>query len=236
MTLVPRFSRLALGAFELAFRPFQRLRLHTVIYAPDAFRLPEDRPVVMVANHVSWWDGFLLRDLHRAIAPERPLFTLMLERELARFPFFRALGALPFSSRPAAVLRAFRALERRRVADPRFCIAYFPQGEIRPSWQRPLAFERGIELLIERLAPCTVLPVALHVEPLNRVRPTAFVHAGPALYAGAAIRAADVEGRVRLLLDQLLAHVAEHGENAARETPRLLPPRSFAPPTPTAGS
>lgn len=228
-----RYSRTAMRLFEFGFRPFQRLRLHTVLHLPAGFRVPADRPVIFVANHVSWWDGFLLRDLHRAVAPDRPLFTPMLARELRRHAFLAHLGALPLEQSTGGVRGVLRALEQRRAQDPRFCVAFFPQGRIRPSWARPLGLERGIELLVERLAPCSVVPVALHIEPLNRLRPTAFVHAGPGLHVGSRLRREDVEGRLRIQLDQLLAHLAEHGEGAARAAPRPgLPARPFAAPGP----
>lgn len=203
----PRFSALALRAFELWFRPFQQLRLRTVVRI-DTSPLPADRPVVLVSNHVSWWDGFLLRDVHRRIAPDTPLFTLMLARELERHPGFRRLGALPLGSRPASLRAALRALEARRARAPNFTVSWFPQGEIRPSWARPLAFRRGVELLLERLAPCLVVPVALHIEPLNALRPTAFVHAGEAVSGAGLPDVGALEQAVEALLDRVLASIA----------------------------
>lgn len=200
----PRFSPLALRAFELWFRPFQQLRLRTVVRI-DTVPLPADRPVVLVSNHVSWWDGFLLRDVHRRIAPGTPLFTLMLARELERHRGFRRLGVLPLDARPASVRAALRALERQRAREPHFTVAWFPQGEIRPSWARPLGFRRGIELLVERLAPCAVVPVALHIEPLNTVRPTAFVHAGEPV---SDVSVSALEQAVEAQLDRVLGSIA----------------------------
>ena len=226
-----RYSRAAMRLFRLGFRPFQRLRLHTVLYLPAGFRVPDDRPVLFVANHVSWWDGFLLLDLHHAVAPDRPLFTPMLAHELRRHPILRHLGALPLEQTTSGVRDLLRVLERQRARDPRFALTFFPQGRIRPSWARPLGVQRGIELLVQRLAPCTVVPVALHVEPLNRLRPTAFVHVGPPIHAGSRLHRDDIDARLRLQLDQLLAHLAEHGESAAAHEPGLgTPARPFAAP------
>lgn len=226
-----RYSPAAVRLFRLGFRPFQRLRLHTVLHLPTGLRIPDDRPVLFVANHVSWWDGFLLLDLHRAVAPDRPLYTPMLARELREHPVLRHLGALPLEHTVAGVRTLLRELERQRARDPRFCVTFFPQGRIRPSWSRPLGLQPGIELLVERLAPCTVVPVALHIEPLNRLRPTAFVHVGAGIHAGSRLRREDIDARLRIQLDQLLAHLAEHGEAAAAHAPRLgTPARPFAAP------
>ena len=77
-----RFSRTGFAIFDLVFRPWLRGHIHR-IEVRGSVSLPADRPVVIAANHTSWWDGFLLRDLQRRLRPEAPLYTVMLESERA---------------------------------------------------------------------------------------------------------------------------------------------------------
>ena len=56
-----RFSPLALGTFELFFRPWQRRRIAAVHVAGLPHALPAGVPLVLAASHVSWWDAFTLR-------------------------------------------------------------------------------------------------------------------------------------------------------------------------------
>lgn len=228
----PRAQRLAWTAFELGFQPWMRRRVHvraTGLPAPDDARLP----LVLAANHVSWWDGFVLREIQRALRPRAPFWPVMLERELARRPFFRALGAVGIdAASPATIRRAMRTLERRRAARPDGVIAYFPQGRMWPTSRRPLGFRRGIELVASRLAPVRVLPVALHVEPLNTPAPTVFVLGGTPVHVSADdARSLDhtrLEAEVEKLLDVLHRFLSRHGERSLALFPGLHAPLSDA--------
>lgn len=212
-----RYSHTVARAFELVFGPWMARRVHEVRLAGLPSALPTDRPLLMAANHVSWWDGFLLRAVQRTLRPQAPLHTVMTSHELARFPFFGWMGGVGLDpSSPASVGHALRLLERRLHACPQGVVAFFPQGRIWPSHRRPLGFARGVELFASRLG-AVVLPVGLHFEPLNHVAPTAFVAAGQLLPGPVEVR--EVERAVEGRLDAILAHLAAHGEDAAERWP-----------------
>lgn len=213
------FSPLALAGFELFFLPLMRSRVQTRIAPiPD---LPPDRPVFFVANHSSWWDPFILREMHRRMRPEQPLYTLMLQSELEKHPFFRRIGIVGIDPASAgSVRRAIRTFQRRLERHPGACVTFFPQGRIWPATRRPLGFRRGIEPFVQALAPVTLLPVGIRVEPLNDLRPTAFTLPGSPIPAtsgeGLAPR---LEDEVVRLLDRIGSHVDEYGEDSARHWP-----------------
>jgi 1-acyl-sn-glycerol-3-phosphate acyltransferase len=169
-----------------------------------------------VANHVSWWDGFLLREVHRAVRPDAPLHVVMLEEELRRVAVFRWMGAVPLSSSPLAARRLLRELRSRLERRPDAVLGYFPQGRIWPSHRRPLGFRPGGGWLAGRLAPIAVLPVGLHLEPLTKPGPAAFVSVGPPVVVRSAADAEELEARVTAEVDAILACTRRHGEDAAR--------------------
>ena len=209
-------SRAAWSAFDALFGPFRRRALSSILIAPPD-PMPTG-PIAFVANHASWWDGFLLRELQRTIAPDAVPFTVMLERELRKRPFLRALGAVGVEPGHAPSLRdAIDRLERQRTRlGDRFCLFYFPQGRIWPSYRRPLGFVPGFSRIAARLAPITVVPVALHLEPLNRLAPTACVRAGApiAIEPGVPVPGERVlERRVEEQLDRTFALGARTGES-----------------------
>lgn len=214
----PRFSRPVASVFEALFGPVLRARLRARIFVPE--RQPvADVPVLFVSNHVSWWDGFLLRALQRRIRPDAPLFTVMLERELRPRPWFRLLGCVGLDpSNRDSWKRAREAITAAASRDPTACIAFFPQGRIRTAQARPLGFRPGVAKLAAALAPVQVVPVALRIEPLNTFRPNAFVVAGEPLHfaPSAPVDPAALEARAGILLDRLAARLDELGEDAAR--------------------
>jgi 1-acyl-sn-glycerol-3-phosphate acyltransferase len=212
------YSPAVFSAFELFFGPWRARRLRTVLLPqPGPLPLP-GMPIVLVANHTSWWDGFLLRDVQRRLRPRAPFHVVMREDELRRHPAFRLMGALPLRagslSSTRALVRSVRAISARH-RDAVF--AWFPQGAIWPSGRRPLGFRRGIELIVDAASPCWIVPVGLHIEPLNRSAPTAFIAPGPALAApGTAVGATQLEAAVTARLDAVSALLHEHGEAAVR--------------------
>jgi 1-acyl-sn-glycerol-3-phosphate acyltransferase len=214
----PIWSSATWSAFEIFFRPWMGRRIQRVLVRAP-YGLQSEGPVILAANHMSWWDGFLLREVHRRLRPDAPLFTVMLERELARVPFLRRLGAIPIDpTRPASVRAVFRALRAESVRDPAPLVSWFPQGRIEPSWKRPLALRPGIPALARALAPCSIVPVALHLEPLATPAPTAFVSVGAPIPVrtgpGAAPRLGAVEWALEVEVDRVLTWIEERGERA----------------------
>lgn len=217
-----RPSLFALHLFEMAFLPWMRRRV-SVHMAGLPRTLAPDLPLLVVANHISWWDGFVLRELHRVLRPRSPLRVLMTSAEYRRNPVLGWIAALPMQpGSPNSVLRAFRELRRLRDREPSMVTLFFPQGRIWPSQRRPLGFERGVTTLARMLAPATILPVALHMEPLAAARPSFFALAGSPrlLQAGEREDVARLEAVVEAELDRLFAHLASRGEAALDNWPQ----------------
>lgn len=215
-------SRLVARAFDVALAPLRALAFHEVLLAGVPAR--SKLPVLVVANHVSWWDGFLLRELQRTAQPKARPHAVMLERELRLRPPLRLVGA--YGVEPGDAMSTRRVLRRleaaRRRLDSDFWLFWFPQGRIWPAHRRPLGFERGIELAIRRLAPIRVLPVAIDVEPLNRRRPTALLSAGEPVdvWPGARPRREELEEMVTNELELLRRVAARWGEDLPTRWPR----------------
>lgn len=201
----------------MVFGPLMRRRLADVHFLGLPEALPPGRPVIALANHVSNWDGFLLRELQKRLRPGWPVYSVMLEAELRRYPLFRRLGGLGITpDSPASVGRVLRALKARRAVDGDFFLSYFPQGRIWPAFRRPLGFKPGIDLFVRALAPAVLLPVAIHVEPLRNLRPTVFVAAGrPLKVDRASPMHLLLQDLVQTQIDRIHAFLSEHGEDAS---------------------
>jgi 1-acyl-sn-glycerol-3-phosphate acyltransferase len=214
-----RWQPPAVRAFELFFRPWRDARVRTrVAGLPRA--LTDDIPLLLAANHVSWWDPFTLREVQRALRPSAPFFTVMLEAELAKRPFFRRLGVVGLDpASPASLRGCIRQLGRLLDERPDGAVCFFPQGRIWPSFKRPLGFRPGIGLLARELGPMIVLPIGLHVEPLSATRPTVFASAAEPISVDDQLDPADVESAVSHEVDAIHAFLSRHGEDAPRHWP-----------------
>lgn len=209
-----RWSPLAVHGFELVFRPWMARRLSGVYIAGLPCTLPPDRSIILAANHVSWWDGFLLWEIHRQCGVHVPLVTLMKAEELRRFPFFRWMGVVGLGNSTAGVRAALRDLAVLRRRQPVW-LSVFPQGRMYPSWKRPLGFRPGLRIFANVLAPAIILPVGLHLEPSNKPGLAAYISIGSPLDVDDAVPdVSEVEARVAAALDAIHAALSTYGEAA----------------------
>ena len=108
-------------------------------------------PLLLLPNHSSWWDGFLVYLLNKKIF-KRPLYLMMLEKELSKYGFFSRVGAYSIQpGNPKDVLESLHytaGLLGQKETIPLVCI--FPQGELKPWGKRPLGYKRGVEWILNR--------------------------------------------------------------------------------------
>lgn len=214
-----RWQPWVVRGFEAAFRPWMHRRLGG-IHMAGLEQVPTDgRPLIFAANHVSWWDGFLVREVHRRLRPQGPLFTLMGSEQLGRNGFLRRLGVLAVESgRPAALKALLRRLDEQRARHPELAVSMFPQGRIATAGRRPLGLRPGIVHVARRLAPAWVVPVALRFEPLTTPGPHAFVTVGRPLAAGS-LELLELESTLSERLDAVERLLSLHGEEVLAHWP-----------------
>ena len=209
------FSPAAYAGFSLVFGPWMRSRISRVNIAGIPSRIPESKAIVCVANHTSWWDGFLLMELRRMLRPSAPFHTIMLESELAKSPFLRKIGAIGIDPRSPGSIRGAMIELAARIRDrPDSFVFYFPQGRIWPSRRRPLEFKAGIERFIEVIDESVVLPIAIHLEPLTKAAQSAFLSVGPLMASRPVPRAAILESAVATELDAISRFIDFYGEDS----------------------
>lgn len=214
-------SASAWRAFDLVLRPWMRrhVRVHVAGAVPA---IPPDVPLLLCANHESWWDGFLLREVQRRLRPGAGFHAVMLDAELSRRPFLRPLGALGVTpGSTASVRRLFHTLTALAHRRPDAVVAYFPQGRIRPGSPLPLDFRRGVGAAAEALSPCRIVPVGIRVVPGRTHRMDALLSVGEPLAVprGRRPSPAVVERAVEEELEAISAFLARHEERAAERWP-----------------
>jgi 1-acyl-sn-glycerol-3-phosphate acyltransferase len=176
--------------------------------------------VVLVPNHSTWWDGFFAWLLNRTIL-QRRLYLMMLDSQLARYRFFRRVGAFGITpGSRAGVLESLR-YAAARLAEPGAMLCVFPQGELRPNRVRPLGFRRGLARIVAGSpGPVRLLPLAIRAEHLGEQLPVACFRFGrPMLVAaGEQVDVEKVEEEVTAALDRLEADIVagEQGKELLR--------------------
>jgi hypothetical protein len=160
--------------------------------------LPEGpAPLVVYANHGSFWDGFVAHQLCRAGGWDG--YCMMEERMLARYPFLASRGAFSIRHDPRAAFETLR-YARRLLAEPRRAVFVFPEGELRPVPTLPLHLERGVEVLA-RLSAARCVPLAIRYVFLENERPDVLLAIGES-HPAAALH--EMGTRLGALLESLL--------------------------------
>ena len=156
-------------ALQRAFR-----RVCWVDALPD---LPPKTPVVLYANHHNFFDGYLHWLLTQRVL-KRPSLIWMAEWD--RFPFFGAVGALPFPPddphRRAATLRW---TIRRFRDNPETILIYYPEGRLHRPEEGILPFDPTVFARLDRLLPEKLWwPVGVHITWWGEALPTALLGGG----------------------------------------------------------
>jgi hypothetical protein len=203
------------GWAERLFLPYLRRIMKNSFHAvrllgepPDP---PRDKPVLIVANHGTWWDGFLLYILNEQVL-HRGLFVMMREEQLHRYRFFRRLGAFGIAPGHPRSVRAALAYSANLLRDPSHCLCVFPQGSLHRVRERPLGFQRGLErVLAEYGGEVSILPVAIACEFQGERRPEALLLADrTCTVSGASFKGMNwLEGIQAEQMDRLDAMIAD---------------------------
>ncbi len=148
-----------------------------VCWVGAAPALPPQTPVVLYANHHNFFDGYLTGLLVRRVL-RRPFLVWM--EDWDRFPFFGAVGALPFPPDDAARRAAtLRHTVRRFRAAPETTLVYFPEGRLHRAEEGILPFDADALARLDRLLPDKVWwPVGLYAAWWNDALPTALLGGG----------------------------------------------------------
>ncbi|MGH1346978.1 MAG: lysophospholipid acyltransferase family protein [Nannocystales bacterium] len=118
-----------------------------------------DSPVVVIANHSSWWDSLLALWLSQSELPNSAAYGMMDASNLKRFRFFRWIGCfgVDLSSRRDGARAARYSLDLLKLRNTVLWI--FPQGAEQPA-HVPLRFMPGAAGIARRAESVPVIPVA----------------------------------------------------------------------------
>ncbi len=107
----------------------------------------KNKPVLLISNHISWWDGFWAMYLNRYILKRRFHF-MMLEEQLRKFWFFNYAGGFSVKKNTRSMVESLN-YTAELLNDSKNMVLMFPQGEIESMHQQNFVFEKGIERVLE---------------------------------------------------------------------------------------
>lgn len=162
---VPPPTRHPMGLFLRRFAPLyavwiarQNLDGVFAIGLDDVRRELEKGPVILAANHLSWWDGQIMLIVNRALGVDGRFFIVADRAQ--ELSYLRHLGGITIDR--VTVGGTIGGIEEAAafLSGPGRLLWIFPQGRYRAPSLRPLGLERGVSLL-HRMSGAVVIPTGM---------------------------------------------------------------------------
>jgi 1-acyl-sn-glycerol-3-phosphate acyltransferase len=104
------------------------------------------RPVMLIGNHFSWWDGFIAYRINDLFLRKK-FNIMMLEEQLKGRLFLNKAGAFSIKPGSRSVVETL-AYTSGLLHDAGNMVVVFPQGTIASIHRKPVRFGRGTERII----------------------------------------------------------------------------------------
>lgn len=132
-------------------------------------------PVLLVSNHISWWDGFWAMYLNLKLF-HRKFYFMMLEEQLKKHIFFNKTGGFSIKKGTKSIIETLD-YTAELLADPKNLVLIFPTGKIESMHKHEHIFEKGIEHILRKVTnEIQILMLVNLVDYFSHPRPELFMY------------------------------------------------------------
>jgi 1-acyl-sn-glycerol-3-phosphate acyltransferase len=135
----------------------------------------KDKSVLLLANHFSWWDGFLLYYINHKILKKK-FHVMVIAETMQQVSFFKYMGAFSVNKNSREILASLD-YAAKLLNDPQNLVLIFPQGKLYSNFIDKISFEKGLLKITQGVGGKyqTVL-AATFIESLQYKKPSASVY------------------------------------------------------------
>lgn len=145
--------------------------------------IPRDQPLIVFANHPSWWDPLLAQFLCRRLFAPRQFFAPIDADALQQYRVFAKLGFYGVRSDSASGSAAFLRTSRAILDHPETSIWLTPEGRFADPRDHAVPLAPGLAHLASRIDRGVLLPLALEYAFWDERLPVCFTRFGEPLHA-----------------------------------------------------
>jgi len=106
-------------------------------------------PILMISNHISWWDGFWVVYLNLKLLHRKYFFFMMLEEELRKHMYLNRSGGFSVRKGSRSIVESLN-YTAELLNDKNNLVLMFPQGRIESIYKNDFLFEKGIEYVLNK--------------------------------------------------------------------------------------
>jgi 1-acyl-sn-glycerol-3-phosphate acyltransferase len=159
---LPRISPLLLRWFTWYSRRYLRHHFHSLRVSQTGLPPASDElPLVVYANHASWWDALVFLVTKDQFFSDRAAFAPIDAAMLERYKFFRKLGFFGVQQNAQGGAIQFLRVAEALLESPQTLLAITPQSRFVDVRERPLRFAPGLGHLATRTQQAAFVPFAV---------------------------------------------------------------------------
>lgn len=133
------------------------------------------KPVLVIVNHIGWWDGFWLMHFNLKVL-HRKFHFMMLEEQLKKHWYFQYSGAFSVKKHSRSVVESIN-YTTDLLKNSENMVFMFPQGEINSLYANVMHFESGIQRIIAQSnEDLQVVFVANLIDYFSNSKPSLYIY------------------------------------------------------------
>jgi 1-acyl-sn-glycerol-3-phosphate acyltransferase len=157
---IPVVSEMTLRFFQRIVRAYFRRHFRSVMVQQAEVVAGLAGPLIVYANHSSWWDPMVSVLLAETLLPGRKHYAPMDAAALKRYPILGKIGIFPVEMATARGAAQFLRTSQAILASGGV-VWITPQGRFVDSRARPLGFKPGLGALAARTPGAWLIPLAI---------------------------------------------------------------------------
>lgn len=148
-------------------RNFHKIEIHGEF-------IEKRKPILVIANHISWWDGFWVVYFRQKVVKRRFHF-MMLEEQLQKNWFLRFAGGFSINKHSKTIIDTLQYTQAL-LENPENMVLVFPQGKIESHYLTSLTFEKGIQKIVTRSKSAQIIFTVHLIDYFSNKKPTLFIY------------------------------------------------------------
>jgi 1-acyl-sn-glycerol-3-phosphate acyltransferase len=132
-------------------------------------------PLLIICNHVSWWDGIWVMYLNIEVL-KRKFHFMMLEEEIKKDKVPNYVGGYSIKKKSRSIIESINYTSEL-LTDNKNLVLLFPQGEIRSLYTPSIQFEKGFNNILKRIGSKVQIIFTVNlVDYFSNVKPTLYIY------------------------------------------------------------
>ncbi|RYY06247.1 MAG: glycerol acyltransferase, partial [Sphingobacteriaceae bacterium] len=120
----------------------RRVENHFYKIQYNVIETDHEKSILLIANHYSWWDGFLLFHLNKLLFKKK-FHIIILEETIIKHGFLKYVGCFSVSKGSKSIIETLK-YAGNLLNDPQNLLVIFPQGNLTSNFTDTVNFEKGL--------------------------------------------------------------------------------------------